>query len=160
MIRKVLLRLGQLLAYNIPGAKSLRVRIHRLRGVSIGDDVFIGQHVHLDSAAPHRIHIGKNTQLSMNVVVVAHFRELGQNVNKEYSVYIDDDVFIGINVVILPDVKIGKGSVIATGSVVSTSIPEYTFAAGNPAVPKARVGKPLLAETSYADFIRNLKPII
>jgi len=157
-LRKIGVRLLQLIAYNIPGATSTRVAIHRLRGVKIARNVFIGQHVHIDNTNPSKVYIGNNTQLSMNVTIISHFRELGRK--DKYSVYIDDDVFIGVGVIILPSVRIGKGSVIASGSVVSTSIPDYSFAIGNPAISKAKVGKSLLATTSWADFIKNLKPFI
>jgi acetyltransferase-like isoleucine patch superfamily enzyme len=40
---------------------------------------------------------------------------------------------IGVNVTILPFVEIGEGAVIGSGSVVSTSIPPFTVAYGNPA---------------------------
>jgi acetyltransferase-like isoleucine patch superfamily enzyme len=158
IIKKLIIRILQLLAYNIPGATSIRVKLHRIRGVEIKNNVFIGQHVHIDSTAPHKVYIGNNTQLSMNVLIIAHFRELGQDEKEKYSVYLDDDVFVGAGVIILPAVRIGKGCVIGTGSVVASSIPDYTFAVGNPAIPKAKVGMALLAETSYAEFIKNLKP--
>lgn len=157
IIKKLFIRLLQLIAYNIPGAKSIRVAIHKWRGVHIGKNVFIGQHVHIDNTSPSRVFIGDNSQLSMNITIISHFRELGAK--DKFAVYIDEDVFIGAGVIILPSVRIGKGSVVATGSVVSTSIPDYSFAIGNPAIVKAKVGKPLLAETSYAEFIRNLKPL-
>ena len=156
MIRRLSIRLLQNLAYFIPGAKSLRVFLHRVRGVNIQKNVFIGQYVYIDNLKPEKVYIGNNTQLSINVVIVSHFRELGAK--KEYSVYIDDDVFVGIGVIILPGVKIGKGSVIASGSVVSTSMPEKSFIVGNPAVRKGSVEKPLLIDTSWADFISGLKP--
>lgn len=155
-IKKINIRILQIIAYYIPGATSTRVAIHKIRGVNIAENVFIGQNVHIDSTTPSSVYIGKNSQLSMNVTIISHFRELGRN--DEYSVYIDDDVFIGVGVIILPSVRIGKGSVIASGSVVSSSIPDYTFAIGNPAIPKAKVGKPLLNTTSWADFIKNLTP--
>lgn len=157
LFKKLGIRILQLIAYNIPGATTIRVFIHRIRGVIIANNVFIGQHVHIDNTSPSKIYIGNNSQLSMNVTIISHFRELGKK--DKYSVYIDDDVFIGVGVIILPSVRIGKGSVIATGSVVSTSIPDKTFAIGNPAIAKAKVEKPLLGTTSWADFIRNLKPL-
>lgn len=48
-------------------------------------------------------------------------------------VKIGDNVWIGINVIILPGVTIGEGCIIQAGSVVSKSIPDYAIAGGNPA---------------------------
>ncbi len=48
-------------------------------------------------------------------------------------VVIEDDVFIGMNCLILKGVTIGRGSVIGAGSVVTRSIPSNVVAAGNPA---------------------------
>lgn len=46
---------------------------------------------------------------------------------------IEDDVFIGANVTILMGVRIGKGSVIAAGSVVTRDVEPFTVAGGVPA---------------------------
>lgn len=48
-------------------------------------------------------------------------------------VIIEDDVWIGANVIVLPGVTIGRGSVIGAGSVVVSDIPPMCLAAGNPA---------------------------
>ncbi|WP_319586143.1 DapH/DapD/GlmU-related protein [uncultured Desulfobulbus sp.] len=55
-------------------------------------------------------------------------------------VTIEDDVWIGERVIILPGVTIGQGSVIGAGAVVAKSIPPYSVAVGNPArVVKSRL---------------------
>lgn len=51
----------------------------------------------------------------------------------EEPVYIEDDVWIGARVTILPGVRIGHGSVIAAGAVVTKEIPPYAIAGGVPA---------------------------
>ncbi len=48
------------------------------------------------------------------------------------DVEIDDFVWIGTNVMILPGAKIGEGAIIQGGSVVHGEIPPYAIAGGNP----------------------------
>jgi acetyltransferase-like isoleucine patch superfamily enzyme len=48
-------------------------------------------------------------------------------------VIVEDDVWIGTNSIVLKGVTIGRGAVIAAGSVVTRSVPPFTVAAGNPA---------------------------
>ncbi|RLN98287.1 hypothetical protein BBJ28_00022043 [Nothophytophthora sp. Chile5] len=54
-------------------------------------------------------------------------RELGKPIT------IEDDVWIGGNVVVLPGVRIGRGAVIGAGSVVTKDVPAMSIYAGNPA---------------------------
>ena len=49
------------------------------------------------------------------------------------EVRIEDDVFIGVNVVICNSVTIGQGAIIGAGSIVTKDIPPYQVWAGNPA---------------------------
>src|SRR5699024_4409224 len=48
-------------------------------------------------------------------------------------VVIEDDVWIGGRVIILPGVHIGTGAIIGAGAVVTKDVPEYAIVAGNPA---------------------------
>ncbi len=50
----------------------------------------------------------------------------------EEKIIIDDDVWIGAGAIILSPVYIGRGSVIAAGSVVKSDIPPYAIVAGVP----------------------------
>ena len=54
-------------------------------------------------------------------------------VSKYLPVVIEDFVWIGANVTIMPGVTIGEGAVIGGGSVVAKNIPQYAIAVGNPA---------------------------
>ena len=69
--------------------------------------------------------------------------------NKDWSVvnsapiFIEDDVWIGMDVLILKGVTIGKGSIIAAKSVVTKNVPSFTVVAGNPAVVIKQLEKPL-----------------
>jgi len=51
------------------------------------------------------------------------------------EVVIENYVWIGSDVTILPGVKIGEGAIIQAGSVVAKDIPKYAIAGGNPAEP-------------------------
>ena len=44
-----------------------------------------------------------------------------------------DNVYVAMNVTIMPDVRVGKNSIITAGSVVTSDIPENSIASGNPA---------------------------
>jgi acetyltransferase-like isoleucine patch superfamily enzyme len=48
-------------------------------------------------------------------------------------VIIEDNVWIGQSAIIMPGVTIGEGSIVASGSVVMTSVPPNIIVAGNPA---------------------------
>jgi acetyltransferase-like isoleucine patch superfamily enzyme len=52
----------------------------------------------------------------------------------ERPVVIEDDAWIGAGATILPGVRIGRGAVVATGSVVTRDVPAATIVAGNPAI--------------------------
>lgn len=54
-------------------------------------------------------------------------------------IIIEDDVWIGERATILKGVKIGKGSIVASNSVVTKDVPEMTVVAGNPAVVVKRL---------------------
>lgn len=49
------------------------------------------------------------------------------------KIVIGNNVFIGMNVILMPGVKIGDNVVVAAGSVVTKSIPNNTIVGGNPA---------------------------
>lgn len=146
-------RLFQHLARNLPGARSLRVSLHRARGAHIGKGVWIGYDVILDTSRPHLITIEDGASLSMRVTVIAHFRETK-------GVKIEQDAFIGPGAIILPNVTIGRGAVVTAGSVVTQSVPPMTVVQGNPAIAIAKCGIPLSSEAiSLKEFSRRLRPL-
>lgn len=84
-------------------------------------DVFIGNYVMF----------GPNVTLSVTGHPVwGEYRRKGAQFS--LPIHIGDDVWIGANVVVLPGVTIGNGSVIGAGSVVTHDIPDHVVAAGTP----------------------------
>jgi|GraSoiStandDraft_51_1057287.scaffolds.fasta_scaffold228102_2 acetyltransferase-like isoleucine patch superfamily enzyme len=145
-------RFLQRLAMSLPGGKSIRVALNRLRGVQIGKDVWIGPEALIETAYPHMVTIGDRVLIGVRTTILAHFREV-------MGVRIKDDVYIGACAVILPGVTIGEGAVVSAGSVVTTSVPPMTLVQGNPAKRVAVCGVPLGFKTSRAEFVRRLKRI-
>jgi len=56
-----------------------------------------------------------------------------QGWSEDRPVCIEDDVWIGSRVILLPGVRIGKGSIVGAGSVVTRDVEPYAIVAGNPA---------------------------
>jgi virginiamycin A acetyltransferase len=68
-------------------------------------------------------------------------------------IIVNDDVWIGENALILSGVTIGKGAVIAAGSVVVKDIPSYAIAGGNPArIIKYRFPETVISYLKSVDF--------
>jgi acetyltransferase-like isoleucine patch superfamily enzyme len=152
-LRGLLNRILQILTMLLPGAQSLRVSLHRVRGVKIGRNVWISYNVVLETGFPQLITIDDSAFIGVGVIVIAHFKEARRGVR------IGKQVFIGPGVIILPDVEIGDGAVVTAGSVVTSSVPAMTLVQGNPAVPIARCGVPLWPDTPLKEFTRRLKPL-
>jgi acetyltransferase-like isoleucine patch superfamily enzyme len=152
-LRGLLNRILQMLTMLLPGGQSLRVSLHRARGVKIGRDVWISYNVVLETGFPQLITIDDSAFIGVGVIVIAHFKESRRGVR------IGKQVFIGPGVIILPDVEIGDGAVVTAGSVVTSSVPAMTLVQGNPAVPIAKCGVPLWPDTPLKEFSRRLKPL-
>lgn len=87
--------------------------------VKIGCDVMIGEEL---------IAISKNHEFSdINIPMWKQGWQLDR------PIIIEDDVWIGSRVTILPGVKIGKGVIVGAGSVVTKDVAPYTIVGGNPA---------------------------
>jgi acetyltransferase-like isoleucine patch superfamily enzyme len=84
--------------------------------------------------------IGNNVILAQNIVMSGlnhNYTDINIPIYKQGetigTITIEDDCWIGANVVITAGVTIGKHSVVAGGAVVTKSIPPYSVAVGNPA---------------------------
>lgn len=145
-------RVLQIMARFAPGARSLRVLLHRARGVKIGKGVWIGYDVVLDTARPDLIVIEDGVAISMRVTIIAHFKEFR-------GIRVEREAFIGPCATILPGIVIGRGAVVKAGSVVSQSVPPMTVVEGNPALPVAKCGIPFRQDISMKAFSRRLQPL-
>lgn len=102
----------------------------------IGSDTLVG----IGNTIIGPVRIGSNVIMAQNIVIsgLNHIYEdinipiVKQNVTTA-PINIGDDSWIGANAVITAGVTIGKHCVVAGGSVVTKSIPDYSVAVGNPA---------------------------
>ena len=102
----------------------------------ICEDAIVGNNVFI---APHVSFTRGRHMLGAFIPAGRMSEEKADEIEKRYadpaeaSVIIEDDVRIGANSVILAGVQVGKGAVIAAGSVVSLDIPKNHLVVGNPA---------------------------
>lgn len=151
-------RLFGVLALYIPGSESVRVWLHRRRGVAIGDRVFIGTDVMIETAHPQLVSVGSGVEIGARATIIAH--QQGEPVRPgQVSVRIDDDAYIGPGALLLPHVTVGRGAVVHAGAVVTKSVAPLTMVRGNPAAPIARCGVPLRRDTPLPAFYRQLRPL-
>lgn len=114
--------------------------------ISIGNNVIIN--INCTFVDCNKITIGNNVLIASNVQIYTTTHPVNisdclldnwsyNNPHAFFNTYslpvtIEDNVWIGGGVIILPGVTIGKNSVIGAGSVVNKSIPPNSLAVGNP----------------------------
>lgn len=115
-------------------------------GVSIGEDTIIGDHAFLDGRA--KLMIGNHVDIGSSVLIYNSEHDV-DSVNftaREEPVVIEDYVYIGARVTILPGVKIGKGAVVASGAVVTKDVLSMSIVGG---VPAKEIRKRKLIKLEY-----------
>ena len=134
----------------IPGG-GLRARLNKARGVRIGKNVWLGKNVYIEDQYPSQVIIQDGAQIAAFTIIVAHGKEIMRMKAGQYPTQapmfarptiIKRKARIGIRSTILGGVIIGEGAVVASGSVVSKNVPDFTMVAGNPARIVAKLPKP------------------
>jgi maltose O-acetyltransferase len=114
--------------------------------IEIGQDSHIGDNCFLDGR--RKIKIGNHVDIASQVLIYneehnvhsSDFEAIGGEVE------IGDYVFIGPRAIILPNVKIGKGAVVAAGAVVTKDVADGTIVGGVPAV---KIGERKVKDLHY-----------
>lgn len=137
----------KVLTYGVDLHLGARTRIWAPSHVRMGDQVYVGKDVHIEA----NCRIGNYCLIANRVAIVGRhdhdFSAVGFPVRfspwvgsmrlpSQYAdeeAVIEDDVWLGYATVVLTGVTVGRGSVVAAGSVVTRDIPPYSIAAGVPA---------------------------
>ena len=134
--------------------------------MTVGEKLTIGKSVTIDAGNSDGIYIGDLVSIAHATYIrsgnhniddiqtpiknqghnCSHIKYNGTN----YSIVIEDDVWIGASCLVLSGAHIGKGSVLSAGAVVSGYIPPYSIVVGNP-------GRVVLNRKSRANKGRHLK---
>lgn len=106
----------------------------RMLGVKIGNNTMISLGAKIDV---HRgkVSIGNNCLITSGVKILSHdgaSRMIDYNDLGNGEVVIGNNIFIGVNAIILKGVHIGDNSVIGAGAIVSKNIPAQSLVVGNP----------------------------
>lgn len=128
IIRKIISKVGDVLG-------SLRIMYLRMAGISIGKNFMISWGAKLD-ARGGRIIIGDRCTITYGCIILSHDRSKKRINSKDKgkgTVRLGNDMFIGVNSVLLRNVTIGDYSIVSAGSVVTKDVPPSVVVAGNPA---------------------------
>lgn len=123
-------------------AHSVIETCNKSANIEIGNGVSIGEYCHLTSAK--RIRIGNGVLTGRFVLITDNSHgsfdsgdlatvPLIRQIISKGPVFIEDNVWLGDKVTILPGVTIGKGSIIGANAVVTKNVPPFSLVGGNPA---------------------------
>lgn len=109
-------------------------------GVQVGNDCrFLSVDKSKFGSEPYLIQIGNHVTITSGVKFATHdggvwiFRRVYPEIDNFHRIFIGNNVFIGINSIILPGVTIGNNVVVGAGSVVTKDVPDNVIIGGNPA---------------------------
>lgn len=123
------------------------------KNVVIGHDTIIGEKSVLDGR--DKLTIGDHVAIASEVMIYNSQHDIHDPFFSAVTkpVHIEDYVFIGPRVIILPGIRVGRGAIVAAGAVVTHDVPPFTVVGGVPAkvigerkhkTPSYRLGRPRL----------------
>ena len=149
MIWVIYKRLLKFFAKSIPGY-SIRCLLFKMAGYKIGHHVFIGEDLIIKDELKDKgmVIIGNRVAIAdrVTLVTVSYPNDsiIRSLINEVHGyINIEDDAWLCSGCIVLPNVRIGKGAVVAAGSVVTHNVPEFTVVGG---VPATKIRKLILEE--------------
>tara|TARA_B100002019_G_C21270035_1_gene601697 strand:- start:3189 stop:3761 length:573 start_codon:yes stop_codon:yes gene_type:complete len=123
--------------------------------IIIGENSVINSFALLDGRH-EKIIIGSNVDIGREsaIFTLGHDPNNDEHIVKGAPVIIEDHVWIAARVLVLPGIKIGKGAVVAAGSVVTKDVESMDIVAGNPATVIGKRESKLSYETKFFPYLR------
>lgn len=116
-----------------------RAELWRRRGVNVGSGTHIYRDVNLGRGGKDPISIGRNCVLT-GCAIIGHDASTNAALgllpgerSPVMPVVIEDDCFIGYGAIILMGVRVGRGSIVGAGAIVTKDVPPGSVVGGNPA---------------------------
>jgi acetyltransferase-like isoleucine patch superfamily enzyme len=100
--------------------------------IKIGNNVLIAHNVNIHDTNSHPINFLERRK-DYSEIITSGFSKNNMSITCK-RILIEDDVWIGFNSIILKGVEIGARSIVASGSVVTNTVPSDVIVAGNPAI--------------------------
>lgn len=119
--------------------------------INIGAVIGDGTMIDMGAILGGRATVGKNCHIGAGAVLAGVIEP-----PSAMPVTVEDDVLIGANAVVLEGVKIGKGSVVAAGAIVTKDVPPYTVVAGMPAKVIKEIDDKTKSKTEIMQELRQL----
>ncbi len=144
-------------------------RIFDIRKVSVGCGTYGSLNIYTYSDSTEKLNIGNYCSISADVKFITGGNHCYSRISqypfdtfflghKDCStskgpIIIGDDVWIGMNAIVLSGVTIGQGAVVAAGSVVTHDVPAYAIVGGNPAkIIKYRFSTEIVKKLECIDY--------
>ncbi|MBO3078328.1 acyltransferase [Mammaliicoccus vitulinus] len=142
--------------------KELTIKAAKKIGVKIGKNCrFLNVTSSTFGSEPYLITIGNHVTITRGVSFITHdggvwvFRNKEKNIDVFGKIKVGNNVFIGLNSLILPGVTIGDNVVVAAGSVVTKNIESDSVVGGNPARKIRSIEEYREKSWENADFIKS-----
>lgn len=129
---KVINNGGTITAENCQFYSGVRIEIRNNGNLFIGNGTYINRNTLI--VVEEDVSIGRDCKIAWDVIIMdSDLHPLNSETVKHDPVTIEDNVWIGCRSIILKGITIGKGAIIAAGSVVTKDVPPYTIYGGSPA---------------------------
>lgn len=144
---KGILCLYRKILYDLTRANIASARVWAMRklGFNVGKDVYVGPRLTMTVGYADmsiKVNLGDRVSFGPNVTLVLATHPNNSRLHSciKYpprQITIGEDSWLGANVVVMPNITIGKCCIIGAGSIVTHDVPDYSIMAG---VPAKRIG--------------------